>query len=501
MKDAANAIVLRNAHVIDPAHDIDRVLDVTIEGGKILAVGDHPVPAGAEIIDLGGAYLSPGWIDVHVHAYGTLGFADPDSIGIYQGVTTFVEAGGPGVGTFDEFAATMEGRTTTSLYAGIYIRPMGIIGLSFIEDDIRNWMDIPIERWLDCLAEHRDTIRYLKIGAFNKYGPGPLKLAKGLAEILELPLYTHIGEFGGKTGERPTHEIFRIAEAGDIITHLYHKNFGHVLDADGRVAPAVRDAERRGVLFDIGFGGFNFSWEIAEQAYAQDLVPHLISSDLQQFNVIGPTLSLANVLSVFLRLGMPLRDIVERITINPARALGLTDRAGSLRVGMPADLTVFRLESGAFELADCVSTSRTAELRVTPVAAYKDGIRFACDLERAHDESNWFLQIADDHVPAAVRSFTPQQLDFLRALTHRLQTIEWHVVAPDRPDLRKATELQAAIRDAMDDTALPLAGALKAIYGSFLDSPFSIQAGLFLIRLDRAFVLERLVEVTAQVAA
>ena len=55
-----------------------------------------------------------------------------------------------------------------------------------------------------------------------------------------------------------------------------------------------------------GFGGYNFSWDVAEKAFAQDLVPHTISSDLQQFNVVRPVKSLANVMSAMLRLGMPL---------------------------------------------------------------------------------------------------------------------------------------------------------------------------------------------------
>ena len=83
-------VVLKGAHVIDPGQGIDAVTDVEMAGGRIVRVGPGDLPAGAEVIDLAGAYLSPGWIDIHVHAYGTLGFADPDAIGVYQGVTTFV---------------------------------------------------------------------------------------------------------------------------------------------------------------------------------------------------------------------------------------------------------------------------------------------------------------------------------------------------------------------------------------------------------------------------
>ena len=89
-----------------------------------------------------------------------------------------------------------------------------------------------------------------------------------------------------------------------MITHLYHGNLGQVIDENGKVLPIVREAERRGVIFDLGFGGYNFSWKVAEKSIAQDLIPHTISSDLQQFNVVRPVKSLANVMSAMLRLGI-----------------------------------------------------------------------------------------------------------------------------------------------------------------------------------------------------
>ena len=490
--------VLRNARVIDPAQSIDRVTDVTIAGGHIAAVGDRPLPPNANIVDLGGHYLTPGWVDLHVHAYGTLGFADPDSIGIAQGVTTFVEAGGPGIGTLDEFIAMLGGRTQTSLYAGVYLRPMGIIGLTFVEEETRSLGDIPLGRWLDAMAEHRDLIRYLKMGAFAKYGTGPLRLGKGLAEILDLPLYVHIGEFGWHEGAIVAHDAFKVADAGDVITHIYHRNRGHILDDGGRVLPVVREAERRGVLFDVGFGGYNFAWDVAEKGYAQGLVPHVISSDLQQFNVNGPAFSLANVLSVFDRLGMPLADIIERVTIAPARALRLDDRAGSLAPGMPADVTVFRFESGAFELDDCFTAARTAERRIVPVMAFKAGERIDCDLDRCRDDRNWLVQIDEDAPPAASARLAETQLAFLRSLATELDGIEWEMSSPRRQDLDKAAALAAAVGRARLAHGLALRDALTAVYDCFLERAFAIQIGLFLLRLDRRFVLERLAAVAAQ---
>ena len=310
-------LVLRNAHVIDPSQGLDGNGDVVIADGRIAAVGKdagEDAGAGATTIDLSGQYLSPGWIDIHIHAYGMLGFADPDSIGIYQGVTTFIDAGGPGIGVMDEFSALFEGRTVTDLYAGPYIRPMGIIGAQYIEGEMRSLMSFPISEWLDFMAAKPGLVRYLKVAALGSYGTGPLKMAKGQSEIIGVPLYGHIGEYQQQQVDPSVYEIFNISQAGDIITHLYHANDGAVLDETGRVLPVVRDAERRGVLFDVGFGAFNFDWDLAEKCFAQDLRPHIISSDLQQFNVISPAFSLANIMGMFLHLGMTPAEVIEGVT-------------------------------------------------------------------------------------------------------------------------------------------------------------------------------------------
>jgi dihydroorotase len=205
MKSSA-AVLLKGAHVIDPAQGIDGVKDIAIENGKIRPVEN--LPPDVETIDLKGAYLTPGWIDIHVHVYGTLGVADPDSIGVYQGVTSYVEAGGPGIGTLDEFLALLgSDEIKTTLYAGPYIRPLGILGLNFIESDVRTLTNIPIADWIDFKKAHPGLLRYIKVGAFSGYGYGPTKIGKGLAEVLDLPLYAHIGEHQLQPGNDSAYEI------------------------------------------------------------------------------------------------------------------------------------------------------------------------------------------------------------------------------------------------------------------------------------------------------
>ena len=61
------ALLLKNAHVVDPAVELDGCVDVLVEGDKIAAVGENLTCDAAEVIDLAGRYLVPGLVDMHVH--------------------------------------------------------------------------------------------------------------------------------------------------------------------------------------------------------------------------------------------------------------------------------------------------------------------------------------------------------------------------------------------------------------------------------------------------
>jgi dihydroorotase len=301
-----------------------------------------------------------------------------------------------------------------------------------------------------------------------------------------------------------TEHVFRIAEAGDIVTHIYHNNPGRVIDDEGKVLPIVKDAERRGVLFDISFGGLNFSWKVAEKCFEQGLVPHMISSDLQQYNVVYPCLSLANVMSMFLRLGMPLNDVIQRVTAGPAKALRLSHRAGSLRVGQPADITVFDLEEGEFEFDDCHKQKRRGNLRFAPRMAFKSGRRVDCDFVRGKAESNWFMQISDESVPAPAERLSDKQRDFLGSLLEALRNTKWRGHTTEQGaagvllDVQDVYNLHDVFHRVLKAHPISMREGVQAVLDCFLEHPFSVQVGLFLTRMDRKLVLERLEKVAVR---
>ncbi|MFA5755824.1 MAG: amidohydrolase family protein, partial [Smithellaceae bacterium] len=61
-------LLLKGARVIDPAQNLDALMDVLVEGGKIAACKPGiKAPAGAKVLELSGMLVTPGLIDMHTH--------------------------------------------------------------------------------------------------------------------------------------------------------------------------------------------------------------------------------------------------------------------------------------------------------------------------------------------------------------------------------------------------------------------------------------------------
>ena len=83
-------IIFRGGQVIDGSGAAAIAADVAINGDRILAVGDIGVSSGAEIVDIGGHVIAPGFIDVHTHDDRLLLSAPDMAPKASQGVTTVV---------------------------------------------------------------------------------------------------------------------------------------------------------------------------------------------------------------------------------------------------------------------------------------------------------------------------------------------------------------------------------------------------------------------------
>ncbi len=62
-----SSILIKNGRIIDPANNIDATLDLLIEDGKIVKIGESLNVQAAEMIDASGLLVTPGLVDMHVH--------------------------------------------------------------------------------------------------------------------------------------------------------------------------------------------------------------------------------------------------------------------------------------------------------------------------------------------------------------------------------------------------------------------------------------------------
>jgi dihydroorotase len=141
-------ILIKGGTVIDPKNNINEKMDLAISEGKILKIEkDIPVKNARRVVDASGMYVTPGLIDMHVHAFhGTnpdAYIADgwdalpPDGFTFRAGVTTIVDAGSAGWRNFKTFKKQTIDRSQTRILAFLNIVGVGMTG-RFEEQDIND---------------------------------------------------------------------------------------------------------------------------------------------------------------------------------------------------------------------------------------------------------------------------------------------------------------------------------------------------------------------------
>jgi dihydroorotase-like cyclic amidohydrolase len=59
--------LIKNGRVVDPSQNLDAVMDVLVEDGKVKALAENITEAADEVFDATGLVVAPGLIDLHVH--------------------------------------------------------------------------------------------------------------------------------------------------------------------------------------------------------------------------------------------------------------------------------------------------------------------------------------------------------------------------------------------------------------------------------------------------
>src|SRR5713101_1420886 len=136
----------------------------------------------------------------------------------------------------------------------------------------------------------------------------------------------------------------------DTHTHFYGRH-NFILDENRKVAPYMLEARKRGVLFDVGHGAGSFLFRNAVPAIKQGLLPDTISTDIHKRSIMLPRANMTTTMSKLLNLGMTIEQIIERSTVNPAKAIRRPE-LGTLSEGAVADIAVLELQKGKFGFLD-----------------------------------------------------------------------------------------------------------------------------------------------------
>ena len=361
-------LLLTGAQVIDPARSFNQRADVGITGGRIAQVGANLDRAGCpDVRDIAGKYVGPGLIDLHGHWYeGNLYGVDP-LICLNHGVTTAVDAGSTGYANFPEFRRTVLDHCLTDVLAFVHISFMGLHAP--YAEELRDLRYARPSETAAVIAKHPDRAVgvKLRIGAMTaNHGLAALDQALAAARDARVPLMVHVSRGAEEA------EILRRLRPGDILTHCFHgRANGMISDT---VVPEAVEARRRGVIFDVGHGCGSFSWDTARKAFEHHFYPDTISTDLHRYSAPEPLcVSLPQVMSQMLCLGMSLEDVILKTTAVPARVLNREWQIGTLAPGTQADVLVFDLESGDFSFTDTHLKVRQGTRRIVPHLAIKAG--------------------------------------------------------------------------------------------------------------------------------
>ena len=374
-------LLLRNVRLIDPSQEVEETCDLLLEDGKVARRGLHLSAEGAEVIDGTGLVAAPGLVDMHVH------LRDPGLTykeDLYSGCRAAAAGGVTSLLAMPNTKPAMDSPETVrdllerakTADAAVYtaacvtkdlqgeertdwkaLKEAGAIALS---DDGRPVVNT--RRLLEALEQapglglvvtaHCEDL-YLAAGGLMHEGEVSRKLgvpgipaaaedcgtAREIAAAASLGAPIHICHVSTKGSV----ELIRDAKARGV--RVTAETCPHYLlltdqalesqDADYRMNPPLRTEEDRLALIEGLQDG-------TLDAIATDHAPHSPEEKADFFKApngsIGMETSLAATLTA-LQGKMSLSRILEKMSVNPARILGIP--GGTLREGANADVVLF----------------------------------------------------------------------------------------------------------------------------------------------------------------
>ena len=369
----ARPLVIRNVNIYTAAGPLIRNGAIAVQDGRVLAVGSSvSTPAGAEVIDGKGRYITPGIIDVHSH------------IGVYPAPNTAAHQDGnemtnPVTGNVwaehsvwpqdPQFPRDLAGGVTTLQIlpgSGNLIGGRSVV-LKVVPAVSVQGMKFPGARYGLKMACGENPKRvYQQRGPSTRMG----NVAGYRAAWIAADQYRRRWDawLAAPQGDPPARDLNNetLAEVlrGNILVHMHcyqsdemmqlidvSKEFGYKIRSFHHGVEAYKIADvlaREGIAASLwsDWGGFKMesldgvraNVGLVDAAGARTIVHSDDPSGSQRLNQEAAK-SLAAARAIGLDISN--EEAITWITRNPAWALGLDDRIGSLQPGMNADLVLW----------------------------------------------------------------------------------------------------------------------------------------------------------------
>lgn len=366
-------ILITGGHVIDPKRGIDEIRDVFIKGDEIVENCSETVKKNSLIINAEGCLVLPGLIDFHAHVFfdGTDSSIPPDVGMLPNCVTTVVDGGSAGTSNYEIFRKNVIDNSLVRIKSFLNVSPIGQVTAKFNENEDPKYYDEDKIRYL--FKKYSNDLLGLKVKASKEnvgdLGITPVKKTLELAEELGCPMEVHTNNPFPNTIE-----LIKFFRKGDIFAHVYHGSGSTIIGDDNHVLQEIRQARKRGVIFDAANGKSNFVLKTAKTALADGFKPDIISSDLTWLTMFkNLAFGLPWLMSKYLALGMNLNDIVAACTSTPARLMKMENEIGTLAPGACADVAILKPINCECNFTDIFNDSLKGEKLLLPQMTIRGG--------------------------------------------------------------------------------------------------------------------------------
>ena len=242
-----------------------------------------------------------------------------------------------------------------------------------IEKYEQNISDMDARRTADTALAHKEHIVGFKVAHFTGSEWTPIQRGVEAGKLADMPVMIDLNSLYFSIEELFT----KYLRPGDIYTHTFIQSSRGVVEPivdlkTKQFKPFVLEAQRKGIIFDVGFGGGSFNFNQALPALKAGFYPNTMGTDIHQGSVNGAMKDQMNVLSIFYAMGMKIPDLIKASTWTPAQVIKRTE-LGNLSEGSVADIAVISMRSGNFGFRDVAGNKYSGTQKFECELTIRDG--------------------------------------------------------------------------------------------------------------------------------